>query len=88
MFFEEFSIPAYGEDALVGSEFVDEGSEVECEQEYGGQDENDDQYPEYGAFRAVDEELESHGEEQQSAQESKKELLCLISDDELVHRLF
>ena len=88
VFLEEFGIPADCKDALVGSQSVDECSEVECKQEYGGQDENDYQDPEYGAFRVMDEELESHGEEQQSAQEAKKKLLCLISDDELVHRLF
>jgi hypothetical protein len=87
VFFEEFGIPSDCEDTLVSCQSVDEGSEVECKQEYGGQDENDDQYPEYGAFRAVDEKLESHGEEQQSAQEAEQELLCLISDDELVHRM-
>jgi hypothetical protein len=87
VFFEEFGIPADCEDALVGCESVYECSEVECKQEYCGQDENDDQDPEYGAFRAVDEKLESHGEEQQSAQEAEQELLCLVSDDELVHRM-
>lgn len=87
MFFEEFGIPADCKDALVGSYPVDEGSEVECKQEYGGKDENDDQDPEDGAFRAVDEKLESNGEEQQSAKEAEQELLCLISDDELVHRM-
>lgn len=88
VFFEEFGIPADCEDALVGSQSVDECSEVECKQEYSGQNENDYQDPEDSALRAVDEKLESHGEEQQSAQEAKKKLLCFISDDKLVHRLF
>ena len=86
VFFEEFGIPADCEYALVGSQSVDESSEVESKQEYCCQDEYDDQDPEDGAFRAVDEKLESNGEEQQSAQEAKKKLLCFISDDKLVHR--
>ncbi len=54
VFFEDFGIPSDCKDALVGCESVDEGSEVECKQENGGQDENDDHDPEDGVLRAVD----------------------------------
>lgn len=87
VFFKDFGVPADSKYALVGCQSVDKCSEVKGKEEYCGQDEYDDQDPEYGAFRVMDEELETHREEQQSAQEAKDKLLCFISDNELVHRL-
>ena len=87
VFFKDFGVPADGEYALVCCETVDKCSEVKGKQEYCGQDEYDDQNPEYGAFRVMDEELEAYGEEKQSSYKAEKEFLCLVSDDKVVHRL-
>lgn len=83
---EQFGIPSDGKDSLVGSYSVDKGAEVKCKEKYCSKDEHHYQYPEHSSFGAMDEKLQSDGEEEQAAKEAVNKFLGFISYDQLVHR--